>query len=62
MLDRAVLASAAAVLALLFGLVCVEMHITARHFHGAAESFAAVVAGLAVFQAPVTAFVLRLLT
>jgi hypothetical protein len=56
-----VLASASAVLLLLYGLMCVEMHITARHFHGAAESFAAVAAGLAVFQAPVTLFMLRLL-
>jgi hypothetical protein len=58
-LDQAVLAAAAAVLVLLYGLMCVEMHITARHFHGAAESFTAVVAGLAVFQAPVTLFMLR---
>ena len=55
------LASASAVLALLYGLMCVEMHITARHFHGAAESFIAVIAGLAVFQVPVTLFMLRVL-
>jgi alkylhydroperoxidase/carboxymuconolactone decarboxylase family protein YurZ len=60
-LDQVVLASASAVLVLLYGLMCVEMHITARHFHGAAESFIAVIAGLAVFQAPVTLFMLRVL-
>jgi hypothetical protein len=60
-LDRVVLASASAVLVLLYGLMCVEMHITARHFHGAAESFIAVIAGLAVFQVPVTLFMLRVL-
>lgn len=53
------LASASAVLVLLYGLICVEMHITARHFHGAAESFIAVIAGLAVFQVPVTLFMLQ---
>lgn len=37
-LDRVVLASTAGAVALLFGLMCVEMHITARHFHRAAES------------------------
>ncbi len=58
-LDKAVLAVAGGLLALLFGLMCVEMHITARHFHAPAESFWAVATGLAFFQVPVSLFMLR---
>ena len=60
-LDRVALAACGALLALLFGLTCVEMHVTARHFHGATESLLAVAAGLVVFQAPVSWFMLRVL-
>jgi hypothetical protein len=58
-LDRAVLAAAGALLALLFGLVCVEMHVTARHFHAPPETFWAVATGLVFFQVPVALFLLR---
>ncbi len=61
-LDKTVLTAAGATLAALFALTCVEMHVTARHFHAPVESVAAIATGLACFQVPVTAVMLRVLS